>query len=82
MKKPYFVEIKIKIVVMAESLVDAIMFGEENINNILADGVSVDGAARDLLSLDQLYDLDPEWDGGSIPYNNDDTMLKDLLPEK
>lgn len=82
MKKPYYVELKIGFVVMAESFVDAIMFGEENINNILADGVSVEGAARDLHSLEQLYDLDPGWDGSSIPYNNDDTMLKYFLPEK
>ena len=82
MLKPYFVELKITAVVMAESEIDALGIAEREAREICFDGELTADDATELNSLEQLKRLDDEWDGMCLPYNGDgNTRLKDLLPE-
>lgn len=82
MLKPYFVELKITAVVMAESVIDAMVVAEAEARDIVGDGELTADDAIELHSLEQLKQLDREWDGMCLPYNGDGgTRLKDLLPE-
>ena len=82
MLKPYFVELKISAVVMAESEIDALCVAESEAREICGDGELTADDATEVKSLEQLTRLDREWDGMSLPYNGDgNTRLKDLLPE-
>ena len=82
MLKPYFVELKITAVVMAESEVDAFLVAESEAREICGDGELVADDATEVTSLEQLKRLDNEWDGMCLPYNGDgSTRLKDLVPE-
>lgn len=82
MLKPYFVELKITAVVMAESEIDALGVAEIEAREICFDGELTADDATELNSLEQLKRLDGEWDGMCVPYNGDgSTRLKDLLPE-
>lgn len=82
MLKPYFVELKISAVVMAESEIDALCVAESEAREICGDGELTADDATEVKSLEQLKRLDGEWDGMCLPYNGDgNTRLKDLLPE-
>lgn len=82
MLKPYFVELKITAVVMAESEIDALGVAKSEAREICRDGELTADDATEVKSLEQLTRLDHEWDGMCVPYNGDgNTRLKDLLPE-
>jgi hypothetical protein len=82
MLKPYFVELKIAAVAMAESEIDALCVAESEAREICGDGELTADYATEVKSLEQLTRLDREWDGMCLPYNGDgNTRLKDLLPE-
>jgi len=82
MLKPYFVELKITAVVMADSVIDALCVAESKTREICSDGELIADNATELNSLEQLKHLDHERDGMCLPYNGDgNTRLKDLLPE-
>lgn len=82
MLKPYFVEMKITAVVMAESEIDALCVAEREAREIYSDGALAADNATELNSLEQLKRLDGEWNGMCLPYNGDgNTRLKNLLPE-
>ena len=82
MLKPYFVELKITAVVMAESVIDAMGVAESEAHEICRDGELTADDAIELNSLEQLKRLDDGWDGMFLPYNGDgNARLKDLLPE-
>jgi len=80
--KPYFVTLQISAVVMAESVMDAMLAAESESREILRDGELEADEATELTSIEQLIRTITGWDGGCIPYNGDgNTRLKDLLPE-
>lgn len=80
MLKPYFVELKITAVVMAESEIDALGVAESEAREICFDGELTAYDATELNSLEQLKRLDHEWDGECIPYGGDgNTTLAELL---
>ena len=80
--KPYFVELRIGAVVMAESVMGAMLAAESESREILRDGELEADEATELTSLEQMGRTISGWDGGCIPYNGDgNTRLKDLLPE-
>lgn len=80
--KPYFVELRITAVVMADSEIDAMVTAESEAREIVRDGELGADDATELTSLEHLKRLDPEWDGRCLPYNGDGrTRLDELLPE-
>ncbi|MDO8728550.1 MAG: hypothetical protein Q7K26_01515 [bacterium] len=81
MLKPYFVELKVTAVVMADSLLQAHLVAEENSFEIVRDSELSTDAAVPIESLEHLARLEPEWTGDCIPYGGDkNTPLKDLIP--
>lgn len=80
--KPFFVELKVTAVVMAESEAQAMVKAESSASSIISDeGISAEHAEQ-VESLAEVRGLDPKWTGDSIPYGGDGTLkLKDLLPE-
>lgn len=82
MLKPYFVELRISAVVMADSEINAMTEAEFHAREICRDGDMACDDVTSLTSLEHLQRLDREWDGNCIPYNGDgNTRLKELLPE-
>ncbi|MCB4358472.1 hypothetical protein [Quatrionicoccus australiensis] len=82
MLKPYFVELKISAVVMAESNIDAMAVAENGQFDISYDCEFTADEAIEIKSIEHLKRLDGLWDGMCLPYNGDgNTRLKDLLPE-
>lgn len=82
MLKPYFVELKIIAVVMAESGTDALGVAECYAEQICNDGELTADGATELNSLEQLKGCDDGWNGMCVPFGGDgNTPLKDLLPE-
>ena len=81
MLKPYFVELTVTDVVMAESPLQAHLVAEEHASAIIRDTeLSADSAVL-VESLEHLARLEPEWEGGCVPYGGDgNTRLSALLP--
>lgn len=81
--KPYFVELRINAVVMAASEAHAMVRAESLASNILSDGELGAESAELVESLKELASLDPEWEGGCLPYGGDGQMtLAEMLPEE
>lgn len=80
--KPYFVELKITAVVMAASEAQAMARAESGSSSIVSDGQMECESAELIESLQDLSQMDSEWNGECIPYYGDrQTTLKMLLPE-
>lgn len=80
MLKPYFVELRVNAVVMAESVIDAMAVAECEARDIVSDCDMDAEDAVEVKSLEHLARLDHKWDGECIPYNGDgNTRLKDIL---
>lgn len=80
MMKPYFVELKISTVVMAENPLQAHLIAEEYGYEI-SDVEHHADSAELIESIEHLVKLDPEWSGDRVPYGGDlNTPLKQLLP--
>lgn len=80
MKKPYFVDLRMTAVVMADNHASAERAAVEFTSTALQDGYS-DYIVEELSSLRQLEMLGPEWSGDRVPYGGDHrTLLRDLLP--
>lgn len=83
MLKPYFVELKITAVVMAESMMDAMGVAEAEAQDIARDGELTAEDAIAVKSLEHLQRLDSSWDADCLPYNGDGARtLRHLLPEE
>ena len=83
MLKPYFVELRITAVVMADSVVGAMSEAEASAWDICRGGDLAADDAVAVKSLEHLARLDSEWDGECLPYGGDgSTRLKELLPEE
>jgi hypothetical protein len=82
--KPYYVELKIGAVVMADSEVEAMLEAESCSSDIVRDGDLICDSAVEVRSLEHLKGMDREWDGQCIPYGDgaNDTRLEELLPEE
>lgn len=82
MKKPYFVELRVTAVVMADSEIDAMVIADLESREIVSDNDLEADCAVLLNGLDELQRFDGNWDGDCIPYGDDgNTRLKDILPE-
>lgn len=83
MEKPYFVELRISAVVMAESEMEALGVAESEASDICFDSDLTADDAIEITSLEHLRRLDPLWDGECLAYNGDGvTRLREILPEK
>lgn len=83
MLKPYFVELKITAVVMAESEIDAMGVAESAAQDIARDGQLAADSAIAVKSLAHLQRLDSSWDADCLPYNGGrEHTLRHLLPDE
>ena len=80
--KPYFVELKITAVVMAENESQAIKVCNAKKIEICQDADFKADKVLKLNSLAQLKILDSDWCGNCSAFNGDYTPLKKLLPEQ
>lgn len=80
MLKPFFVELKTTIVVMAENPLQATLAAELNAQDVCLNGEIVADGVTELESLQGLGALEGGWNGDSTPYGSN-VPLKNLLPE-
>lgn len=82
MLKPYFVEMSITAVVMAESETLALIKAEHSSHEICRDGKLRADTAVQVQSLAELAQMDGDWTGECLPYGGDgETCLQALIPE-
>lgn len=84
--KPYFVELRMTAVVMAESESDAIIEASSLTYDIWSDNDAEVIGAEEVKSLAHLSRLDHKWNGECTPYGqyetDEDKRLNQILPEK
>ena len=74
MLKPYFVELTVTAVVMAESSSQAQSKAERYGRDIVSDCELCAESATEIKSLDQLKKITSEWSGADTPYDADDCL--------
>lgn len=77
--KPYYVEMAVKAVVMADNEADALMQGRARASEIVRDQGADPQQSTLLQSLAHLTSLDSSWSGRCLPYGGD-VALSELLP--
>lgn len=79
--KPFFVELTMNAVVMAENWAEAERWAENNTHQIFSDNLSMATSSVELTSIEHLRRQDNGWDADCTAYGPGSPRISDVLPE-